>query len=170
MKRICFLFMLVLCVIVVRAQDKVNKHQFSVEAGVGGNGVASMDLGLRYQINFHPNIAWDVLTVKGISSFDNFPTDDLLVEAMSGLRLTSPSLNGLKAYATGKVGYGNYCTSTDESGFVFEGGGGLYLTKHFYVGYAFNQISYDTDVRVGKKNETVSVKGKYHACRIGFTF
>lgn len=172
MRKVFFCIVLLLSVMTISAQGVEKRNQFAVELGFGGNGKAGMDLGLRWQMNFLPYLAWDVVTAKALTNFD--PADDLLVQGMSGLRLTSPVYSGISIYGTGKVGYGYYPTSIDTGGVCFEIGVGINLNKHVYAGYAFNNQSYSMSINMGSgrkpKWEDKTMKIKLHEFRIGYTF
>jgi len=181
MKKI-FVFMLVaLVTTVVKAQDwdfgsddyETKRHNFGIELGVGGYGDLATNLGFRWQMNFHPNIAWDVLTVKAITTPDGDVLDNMLLEGMTGLRFISPEFAGLTAYVVGKGGYGHYI-DIDNGGVCYEFGAGINVTRHLYIGYAFNGLSYKEDINVGTgrkpKWEERTCKMKYHSFQIGWTF
>lgn len=170
MKKLLVLLSAVLCVLSVNAQyyDE-KKNEWALEAGVGGTGSTAVNLGLRWQHNFHPYIAWDVLNLNAVAPTDDF--GQVVPQLMTGLRLKSPEFAGLKLYAIGHVGYGVNVDDTDLHGLVFEVGGGIQLTEHFYVGYAYNHQDLGTiEVRNGKHTSSEKRESKYHAFRIGWIF
>lgn len=173
-------FSLLLCCMVVKAQDDdLKKNQWAIEAGVGGTGDVTIDLGVRWQMNFHPNIGWDVVTLKALTSPDRFK-ETLMPQVMTGLHLTSPKFAGMSAYFVGRAGYG-YWIDQEAGGFCFEVGGGINVTKHIYVGYAYNHqkgtydYTYTKQGSGGKYSTTLHTaemdyKTNYHAFRIGYYF
>lgn len=161
MKRLLGIIGILMICLSMNAQiDK--RNQFAVEAGTGSalsNFV--VNLGFRWQMNLHPNIAWDVLTVKATTTPDSDILDAMLAEGMTGVRLTSYEFAGMSVYATGKVGYGHYI-DISNGGVCYEFGAGLNITSHLSVGYAFNEMSY--------KDSGVKCKWKSHSFQIGWTF
>lgn len=164
MRRFALIICILLYGIAVKAQDwdfgdsgndDVRRNQFGIELGVGGTGDITVDLGLRWQMNIHPNIGWDVLTLKAITVPD-YLEDSITPQLLTGLRLTSPSFSGLTAYLTGRAGYG-YWINGEEGGFCYEIGAGVNVTKHISLGYAYNRQDGNLDF-------------KYHAFRVGFSF
>lgn len=180
MRKLFVVMGLLLCCMVVKAQDDdLKKNQWAVEAGVGGTGVTTIDLGVRWQMNFYPNVAWDVLTVKALAAPDSF-SETIMPQVMTGLHLTSPKFVGMSAYFIGRAGYG-YWIDKEAGGFCFEVGGGINVTKHIYVGYAYNHqkgtydYTYFKKGSGGKYSGTLHTaeedyKSDYHAFRIGFYF
>jgi len=174
MKKGIFLLTLLFCATMINAQTVEKKSQWAIEAGVGGNGATTINLGVRWQRNFHPYVAWDILSANFVSNIDMI-SDVIMPQIMTGIRVSSPSFSGMKVYAIGRVGYGGSVCSNEDyqgNGMVFEVGGGLCLTKHLYIGYAYNhQDLGSVEVSVGKKQSvTVDKKSKYHSFRIGWIF
>lgn len=133
------------------------RHQFGIELGVGGAGDLCVDFGLRWQANFNEYIAWDVITVKAVADVEEDFSETITPEILSGLRLISPDFGGMTAYVNGRVGYAHNF-DMEEGGFTYEVGAGLNVTRHIYVGYAFNHIKIDES------------DANYHAFRVGFLF
>ena len=93
MKRFLVLVGMLLCVLMINAQYVEKKHQFGIELGVGGNGMTAVDFGLRWQTNFHPNVSWDVLTVKAVGCPEELGST-ITPQVMAGIHLTSPEFAG----------------------------------------------------------------------------
>lgn len=165
MKRTFVFLFLMLTTMLVKAQDwsfsddsyESKRHNFGIELGVGGTGDITVDLGIKWQLNLHENIAWDVLTIKALADVEHDLMDSLTSEALTGLRLFSPEFVGMTAFVNGRAGYAHHIDSS-EGGFAFELGGGINVTRSIYLGYAYNSF---------KINES---KVKYHAFRVGFLF
>lgn len=174
MRKSLFLLVVLFCATMTNAQTVEKKNQWAVEAGVGGNGATTVNLGFRWQHNFHPYISWDIFSANFVSNTDMI-TDAIMPQIMSGIRLHSPSFSGMKVYAIGRIGYGgSVCSNKDYqgNGMAFEVGGGLQLSKHLYIGYAYNHQDLGSDeVRIDKKHTvTVDKESKYHSFRIGWIF
>ncbi len=166
MRKVVFLsLMMMLMTTVVKAQDwsfsddsyESNRHNFGLELGVGGTGNITVDLGFKWQINLHENIAWDAIVIKALADVENDLMDSLTSEALTGLRYISPEFAGMTAFVNGRAGYAHHIDSS-EGGFAFELGGGINVTGNIYLGYAYNNFKIDGS------------KVKYHAFRIGFLF
>lgn len=165
MKKTTVLFLMMLITTMVKAQDwsfnndsyESNRHNFGVELGVGGTGNITVDLGVKWQMNLHENLAWDVITIKALADVENDLMDSLTMEALTGLRLISPEFAGMTGYINGRVGYAHHIDAS-EGGFTYEIGGGVNVTESIYLGYSFNNFEID------------GLKVKYHAFRIGFLF
>ncbi len=173
MKNLLLLCALLFCTLTVNAQDDAKKNWFAVEAGVGGYGEIAVDLSLRWQHNFHPYIGWDVLTLSYTSEPGNlFKGESFMPQLMTGIRLMSPEFSGLRGYLYGRAGYGGMTDMEgDDDGVAFEIGAGINLTRHLYVGYAYNhQALGSVTVKVGKQKTTVDKQVKYHSFRIGWAF
>lgn len=97
------------------AQDVEKKNQWAVEAGVGGNGDIGVNLGVRWQHNFHPYVTWDVLSANFISNVKCI-SDAIMPQIMTGIRLHSPEFAGMKVYAIGHIGYGGVVANDDSKG------------------------------------------------------
>lgn len=161
------LLSIVLCTGIASAQDwdfgnsYENKlHNVGIELGLGsGFGEDfTVDFGLRWQYNLHENFAWDVITIKAIADVKKHCfKESITPTVLSGFRVISPNFIGLTAYANARVGYA-YNVDNEDGGFAYEVGVGVNVTKHVYIGYAFNDNKvdyYDMD---------------YHAFRLGFLF
>lgn len=132
-----------------------DRHNFGIELGIGGTGDLSVDLGIRWQMTLHENIAWDVITLKAVADVENNFSESITPELMTGIRLISPDFAGLTAYANGRLGYA-YNIDADDGGFAYELGAGINVTRNIYLGYVYNGFK----IGDGKVN--------YHALRIGF--
>ncbi|MCL1626368.1 hypothetical protein [Bacteroides caecicola] len=165
MKRFLVLVGMLLCVLMINAQYVEKKHQFGIELGVGGNGMTAVDFGLRWQTNFHPNVSWDVLTVKAVGCPEELGST-ITPQVMTGIHLTSPEFAGMSAYVIARCGYG-YWVEGESGDVCFEVGAGINLTKHVYIGYVFNHQSGDGD---SYDYKYVDYTANYHAARIGFLF
>lgn len=174
MKKGLFLLALLCCVTITNAQTIEKKNQWAIEAGVGGNGATTINLGIRWQRNFHPYVSWDILSANFVSNIDMI-SDVIMPQIMTGIRLYSPSFSGMKVYAIGRAGYGGSVCSNEDyqgDGIVFEVGGGLHLNKHLYIGYAYNHQDLGSVEVIVDKKHTASVdkESKYHSFRIGWIF
>lgn len=189
MRKILLFVGMFLCCFVLQAQDwsfsngsddsDVKKNQFAVELGVGGTGEVAVDLGFRWQMNLYPNIGWDVLTLKAYAAPDDLGAT-VTPQLMTGIHLTSPEFVGLTGYLIGRAGYG-YWIDREAGGFCFEVGAGINVTKHMYIGYAYNHQKGNYEATFYKKGsggkytttlytEDVDYKVNYHSFRIGFYF
>lgn len=172
MRRTIVLLATVLTMGVVMAQDlsfnggsyEYKRHCFGVELGFGGAGDLCADLGLRWQWNLNEYLAWDVITVKAIADVESDFGDSITPEALSGLRLISPDFFGMTAYINARCGYAHNF-SWEDGCFTFEVGAGFNITRHIYVGYAYNRLKFD-DNEYGFETEATN----YHAFRLGFLF
>lgn len=165
MKRTIILLTVFMTTAVAMAQDlsfnggsyEHRRHSFGIELGVGGAGDLCVDLGLRWQMNLHEYVAWDVITVRAMADVENDFGDSITPEILSGLRLISPELFGMTAYANARFGYAHNFDLEDGS-FTYELGVGINVTRHIYVGYAYNHFKIDDE------------KVNYNAFRLGFLF
>lgn len=165
MKKTVFLLLMVLGCTMAKAQDwsfggdsyETKRNNFGIELGVGGTGDVTVDLGVKWQTNLHENIAWDVITLKALADVENDLGESCTGQLMTGLRLLSPEFSGMTIYANARAGYAHNFDSSN-GGFAFEAGVGVNVTRHIYLGYAYNQFKLD------------DVKVKYHAFRVGFLF
>lgn len=94
MKKSFILCGLLLCTVLVNAQKDEKKNQWAVEAGIGGNGATTVNLGVRWQRNFHPYVAWDVLTLNVVAPTENL-SEMLMPQLMTGVHLLSPEFTGI---------------------------------------------------------------------------
>lgn len=164
MKKTLLSFLLVFTATAVMAGDwdfggnyESDRNNFSLEIGVGGTGDVTVDLGVRWQMTLHENIAWDVITLKAVADVENDFAESITPELLTGVRFISPEFAGLKAYANGRLGYA-YNIDAEDGGFAYELGVGIYATDNIYLGYAYNGYK----IGDGQVN--------YHALRIGFLF
>lgn len=134
-----------------------SRHNFGLEVGVGGTGDVTVDIGVKWQLNLHEFVAWDVITAKALADVENDFSDSITAQLLSGLRLTTPDFSGLSAYATAKFGYA-YQFDAEDGSFAYELGIGINATRRVYFGFAYNTFKID-DIRI-----------KYNAFRIGFLF
>ena len=131
---------------------------FSGDVADTGLGV---DLGLRWNKSFTENIGWDIIKVKAQSDTKNF-SELMTVQAMTGVRGTTPVLFGNSTvFGAAGLGYG-YMTDVEEGGFCWEVSAGVNLTPRFLVGVAYN-------------SQGVSVEGftfhvNYVSLRLGVNF
>lgn len=164
MKKLLLSMLALIVSLAVDAQDwdfgdntyETKRHNFGVELGVGGTGLFTVDLALRWQMNLHEYLSWDVLTVKAMVVPEYF-SESITPQVMTGVHLNSPQFWGLSVYLLGRGGYG-YMVDAETGGACFEIGTGLNITKHVYVGYAYEQQKVDVS------------KMKYNAFRVGFLF
>lgn len=165
MKKMILLLLVVLGSTMANAQDwsfggdsyETKRNNFGIELGVGGTGDVTVDLGFKWQTNFHENIAWDVITLKALADVENNFGESCTGELMTGPRLISPEFAGMNIYANARFGYA-YNFDASDGGFSFEIGTGVNITRNIYLGYAYNNF------KIGDG------KIKYHAFRVGFLF
>lgn len=168
------LVMSVLCLCSKAQYTDGGQNFWSVDLGVGGNGETSLNLGVGYHHSFTPIVAWDVLTFQAISH-PGALKEHTFLQALSGLRLTSPTfalsgMDNMSIFAIGRAGYG-WWTDPQVGGFTFEVGGGVNLTSHLYIGYAFNhEDAGSVSSGKGANKVTVNREMKYHSFRLGFYF
>lgn len=164
MKKLLTALLVLLFATNVQAQDwdfggdsyESKRNNFGLELGVGGTGEFSVDLGLRWQMNLHEFLSWDVLTVKGQVAPKYF-SESILAKMTTGVHLNSPQVMGISAYLLSRFGYG-YWFDGETGGFTYEIGAGLNVTRNIYVGYTFDNQKIDED------------KIKFNGFRLGFLF
>lgn len=173
MKKLFILCGLLICAVTVNAQNEEKKNQWAVEAGIGGSGTTTVNLGVRWQRNFHPYVAWDIVTLNIVAPTENL-SETLMPQLMTGIHLFSPELAGMKVYMTGRAGYGGMMSGDSDArgdGFTFELGAGINITKHLYAGYAYSHQDLGTsEMTIGKQTLSFDRKVKYHSFRIGWLF
>mgnify|MGYP003050704843 FL=1 len=171
--RVLLLFVSVVCAVSAGAQNDGKKNQWAMEVGIGGNGATTVNLGFRWQHNLHPYVAWDVLALNVVAPTEEL-SEMLMPQLMTGVRLLSPELSGMKVYVTGRAGYGGIMSGNADArgqGLAFEIGAGINITKHLYAGYAYNHQDLGTsEVKINKQTISVDRKLKYHSFRIGWIF
>jgi opacity protein-like surface antigen len=128
-----------------------------VELGLGGTGDMTVDLGVKWMMNFNEYIAWDVLTVRAGADVENSFVESIVGELMSGPRFTTPEFGDMSVYLNGRAGYAHHFDSS-EGGFAYEIGAGINVTPHISLGYSYNHFNID------------NFGIKYHAFRVGFLF
>jgi opacity protein-like surface antigen len=136
---------------------ETNRHNLGVELALGGTGDMTVDLGLKWMINFNENLAWDVLTVRAGADVEHSFVESIVGELMTGPRIISPEFGDMTAYLNGRAGYAHHFDSS-EGGFAYEFGAGINVTPHISLGYSYNHFKID------------SFGIKYHAFRVGFLF
>lgn len=177
-KIICLLAVIFTISISVNGQKLYNnnfkENRFAVDLGIGSakgaNGI--FDIGLRYQKNFLPYLAWDAIGIKAMVSTDYF--DELwthtLLQAMTGFRGTSPAFyKNISGYVALDAGYG-YHIENDYGGVCCEFNAGLNLCKNIYIGYALNFQKANLKTYVMGNNFSTTMKSKTHSLRLGFIF
>lgn len=130
---------------------------FGIDFGVGGmkdmDGTG-VDFGLRYLRSYTQYIAWNAIDIKAIATTKDFEKT-ITPQAMTGIKLTSPSiLKDISAFGGAKGGYG-YHIDSEKGGFCYEIEVGINVTPHLFIGYAYN------NQKLGEGNI------KYSAFRIG---
>lgn len=175
--------------------ESTRHHHFGIDLGIGGTGYKQFvfDLGLRWQININDYIAWDAITVKSLMVLDEQFFNDseykITPQLLSGLHLMTPQFAGMKVYGYARLGYGWNIHQCDEeymdvldhqSAFAYELGAGLQVSKHVYLGYAFNKINLDygaihtplidSDYTDEDNWETIYYLYRAYIFRVGFIF
>lgn len=179
--------------------ESTRHHHFGIDIGIGGSGNKQFigDFGLRWQININDYIAWDALTVKSLIVMDEqfFSSDEdesgykVTPQLLSGIHLLTPQFSGMKVYGYARLGYGWNIHQCDEdyvdvldhqSGFAYELGAGLQVSKHVYLGYAFNKINVDygaiytpladSDYTDESNWKTIYYLYRAYIFRVGFVF
>ncbi len=160
------------------------KNCFGLDLGIGAvedSDGKYMDIGFRYLHNFSPYIGWDVFTLKTLVAIDalngdDFSEDALLPQLMSGIRAYTPTFaKSMSVFASFKAGYG-YIMSMEKGGGCYEFEVGLHLTRTLFLGYAYNfqgaSMEVDTYNSKGRVSgsESIKIKNKYSAFRLGFNF
>lgn len=158
----------------VSKSEDLKRNQFAIELGVGSASDINVDLGFCWRMNFSKYVAWDVLTFKALAdvAYDDI-LDATILELLTGVRGTSPVFyKNMSAYLTAKAGYAVACQDIDGDGeFAFELGVGVNLTRHLYVGYAFNNCGVNEEEYYSKKHSyNYATKADVHSIRIGYTF
>lgn len=131
---------------------------FSGDYEDGGLGV---DLGLRWNKSFTENIGWDIFKIKAQADTKHF-SETVLLQAMTGLRGTTPVLFGNSSiYGSAGLGYG-YVFDAEEGGLCWEVSAGVNVTPRFLVGVAYNSQGISFDGATAHLN--------YVSLRLGFNF
>ena len=171
--KVLFFLASIICTVPAGAQNDEKKNLWAVEAGIGGNGVATVNFGVRWQHNYHPYVAWDVLALNVVAPTGEL-SEMLMPQLMTGVHLFSPKLLGMKVYVTGRAGYGGIMSGNADArgqGVSFEIGAGINITRHLYVGYAYNHQDLGTsEFKINKQTISVYRESKYHSFRIGWIF
>ena len=117
-------------------------HRFGFEAGITNfESEIALDLGFRWQYDFHEYISWDVVTLKALAQFNNFD-GSLTPEILTGLRLFTPEFIGMRLYGNAGIGY-DYNPDTGYGGLALQLGIGLRVTDTVSIGYAFDRMKLD---------------------------
>ena len=126
------------------SNEGYKKSVFGIDVGVGTRNIKNsewgsyqlgtfIDAGIRFTRNFSPYIGWDLFTLKC-----QVHSKEYIAQAMTGLRAFTPAfIKEVKGYAGFKAGYG-MLFKLEDSGLVYEFEAGIYLTKMFSIGFAYN--------------------------------
>lgn len=147
--------------VAVKKQKSATSVWFDFGPGFYTGDVADtslgIDLGLRVNHAFTDAISWDIIKIKAQSDVNNI-SEMLALQALTGVRYTSPVLFG-NSSLYGAVGLGySYFVDTEDGGFDWDVSVGINLSPRFSVGIGYNSCAVN-DATVG-----------YASVRLGLRF